>query len=301
MKSDKGRLVKGEEVTVRVDDIDLPLSCFWVKDRPPFCGKIAKGVIFLVPVYNSSDHIKTWFKMVERLDPMPEKVIFCENNSTDDTLKLISEWKFPHEIIRIELVPNASRVIDNRYGAIAIVRELLLTRARYLNPKFAIFIDDDIFPESCNFIELITKSEKDIVGGVYMRPLQEGHSFEVEWVIDTRWSVDQPIEQMPKFAETLEEEKQKVREWTTEGNFALSFVNVEKNKLYEVESTGTGCMCLSSKVVQDRKLCFYPMWGKESEDFGFCLSAGTIGYQIFLDSSVKCAHTICPTKQRLWD
>jgi glycosyltransferase involved in cell wall biosynthesis len=298
MKSDKGRLVKEKnEVTIRIDGIDFSLQHLWMRDRVPMSGKVAKGVIFLVPIFNVSDHWNAWTRMVKALDPMPEKVIFCENNSTDNTLELISNWDFPHEVIRIWVKPNANRDVGNMYGVIAHVRELLLTRARCFDAEYAIFIDDDIYPERMDFIDILRSKKVDICGGAYMRPLEEGPSFETTWVLDSRWSVFQPIEEMPIVAPTREEAEKKLKEY--KGAY-ISFVNIEKDRLYRVAATGGGLIGLSKKVIRDRTVFFYPMHGSESEDFGFCLCAEVSGYKIYLASDVKCSHVLSSSKPRMW-
>src|SRR5208337_3014652 len=87
---------------VEVDGFRVSLPLIWIKEDTPFQGSIAKGVVLLIPVYNTS--FRCWNvleRALYRLDPLPEKVIFCENNSEDITLDLLKNFKLPHEIIRV--------------------------------------------------------------------------------------------------------------------------------------------------------------------------------------------------------
>jgi len=176
---------------IEIEGFKCSFNMIWVRDDSPFLGEPAKGVVLLVPVFNTSARCwKVWERAIYRLDPLPEKVIFCENNSTDNTLELINNFQLPHEVIRVWFKPDASR--GNEYGPIAHVRQLLLTRARTYGAKTAIFLDDDCIPERRDFIKMFLKDNFDICGGSYTRDFPNGT------LVASLWSIDLPEDNFPK-------------------------------------------------------------------------------------------------------
>jgi glycosyltransferase involved in cell wall biosynthesis len=288
---------------MNIDGVDLGLNHIWISRRRPLSGRIAKGVIFLVPVYNISDHWNAWIKMVKALDPMPEKVIFCENNSDDNTLELIANCGLPYELIRFWVKPDAAK--GQAYIVVAHARQLLLTRARQLNPDYAIFIDDDMFPDNQDFIEMLMKRKVDIIGGSYSRIFPEGT------FVASKWDIDKSISIMPNGEDPINYKKISERIATLREMYPnmqfVSFAGLSR-KLYTVAATGGGALMLSRKTLQDGRLEFVPirhdLAGREkeiSEDFGFCILAGTFGYIIYLDGEVRFAHiTTHMSKHRPW-
>lgn len=266
----------------------------WIREDTPFLGKVAKGVILLVPVYNTGMRCwKLWERAIERLDPAPEKVIFCENNSTDDTLGLISNVKFPHEIIRVWFRDNATKGPLKEYDGIANARQLLLTRARTYGAKMAIFLDDDCIPSQKNFIQMFLDDKLDIVGGTYTREFVEGNLVASKWWLEA--IDDMPVEEPYK--------RKAVEASIVEGKkkgypmMAFDYIDFIEGKIYKCSVTSAGAMALSEKAIQDRQLTFAPVHHElakhplgTSEDFGFCLMGASLGYTIYLDFRIKFGH-----------
>jgi len=278
---------------IEIEGFKLSFPLMWIRDDTPFLGKIAEGVVLLVPVYNTTKRCwKVWERAIERLDPAPEKVIFCENNSSDETLDVINKCKFPHEVIRVWFKSDAAK--GQPYEPIANVRQLLLTRARQLNVKMAIFLDDDCIPERKDFIQMFLNNNLDICGGTYTRDFPEG------FLVASKWSVDMPIEEMPKgtipsvrlgLEKSVKNAKERKMPMLT-----FAYQDFEEGKLYKCSVTSGGALALSQKLIQDRRISFVPLrhdltsTGEVSEDFGFCLLAGTLGYIVHLDFRIKFAH-----------
>lgn len=269
-----------------MDGFKLSLSMLWVERDTPFQGKVAKGVVLLIPVYNTSR--RCWSvleKALYRLDPLPEKVIFLENNSSDNTLRLIWNFKLPHEVIRLWFRKDAAIAEEHIYDTIANVRDILFTRARTYGAKLAIFLDDDCIPERRDFIKMFLDDNLDICGGMYTRNFPEG------FYVATKWSVYLPSSVLPKSKLDIEEYKR--------NNYPAVLYKYETlerdgRRFFECSCTSGGALALSQKVLQDSRLEFFPIhksdWGGASEDFGFCLYAGKLGYKIFLDFTIKFAH-----------
>jgi len=225
--------------------------------------------VLLIPVYNSEMIIDDFLRNLRSLDPQPDKYVFLENNSYDDTFSRV--WKAdlpaPHEVLKVHFVKDAVRRCKNRYDLIAHVRQLLLTRARRLNPDFAVFLDDDLLVKTPDMITKLTSWGFDIVAAPFKRWFPSGLFLAAKWKAEE------------------------------EGQFLL-YPNVRK-KLDTPFMTSAGCMCLSRKVLQDRRLDFYPIAPTEydhialaAEDFGFCVHARELGYEIYLDGTVVLEHYI---------
>jgi glycosyltransferase involved in cell wall biosynthesis len=246
-----------------------------------------------MPAYQASDVLEKLYadqvggkpmsviRSLYGLAPQPDKFIFLENNSVDNTLLKLAKFERPKEIIRLWFREDAmdyvektwhpgEPIISARYDLIGICRQLLLQRARNLDPDYAIFLDSDIVVLSEDLISRLCKWENaDIVGAPYVRDFQQGR------LVSALWANPHPTPEYP---------------------FQLLSRDMIPNRLTEVLAIGGGCMRLSREVIQEKALSFYPVqrpWlgvGPLAEDFGYCLNAREFGFKICLDPTVKLAH-----------
>lgn len=227
-------------------------------------------VIFLIPAWNCDKLLWDCLRYCDKLDPQPDKYIFCENNSTDKTLEIISSnCRHPMETIRFWVRDDAIKVLGNPYGVIAIARQMLLNRARQIDPDYAIFIDSDIMIFYSHFIDQITCHGKDIVGTPYLRPFPKGMFLATIWKRDGKKS------------------------W-----YKKSCQGFQKCSM-----TSGGCLCLSRKVIQDTRLNFDPpIWDKRkaSEDFSYCIRAKKLGYNIWVDCNLQIGHYATASDYKPW-
>ena len=281
---------------ITINGIEFNDTYSWINEEIPIDQKVAKGVVFLVPVYNAENRLGIWMKMVERLNPRPQKVIFCENDSVDKTVKIIKKWKYPHQLIKLTIdkeikskVKDEMKSRGKTFQIIALVRQTLFLIARKLNARYAIFMDDDIIPSYPNVIEQLISNNKDIVGGVYIKKYNG-----ITPVIVAFWNVDAPKENMPQI-DDLDDAIKSCKEHD------FHFIGFGKcgHQLYETTFIGGGLMCLSNKIISDEKIMFHPIFGGGGEDAGFCILAGTFGYKTFLDGKVRCSHMDF-SKKRFW-
>ncbi|TET99858.1 MAG: glycosyltransferase [Candidatus Stahlbacteria bacterium] len=231
---------------------------------------MSNKVIFLIATYNQAKLLEDCLKYCNRLEPQPDKYIFCENNSIDDTLDVIKRFKRPKELIRFWVRDDAVKTLGNPYGIIAIARQMLLKRARQLDSDYAIFIDSDITLLYKYFIDQITCHEKDIVGAPYLRPFPEGMFLASKW---------------------------------DRGNRKLWYKKSCKG-FQRCTVTSGGCLCLSRKAIQDKRLFFDPpIWNKKrkaSEDFSYCIRAGKVGYKIWIDCNLQVGHYATASDYKPW-
>jgi glycosyltransferase involved in cell wall biosynthesis len=227
----------------------------------------------LIPVYNNAKTLPKLFRCLDRLNPQPDMTFFAENNSRDTTLWLIKRhYKHkPHRIIRVWFRDDAAQTCVSVYEPIAHIRQLLLTAARHYDPDYAIFLDADVYPLSPNLIAILTGWQKDIVGGSYVRLFPDGPFLASKW----------PVEGRPDL---------------------YRYYRVPYAELMEPLMTSAGCLCLSRKIIQDRRVNFWPLYSLEaSEDFGYCLRARELGYKVYLDGTAVLWHdTECQVRPKPW-
>lgn len=246
--------------------------------------------IVLMPCRQSARYLPTVLESLKALRPQPDRYTFLENNSVDNTLQLLIDFNRPKEIIRVWFRDDVSAATGDQYLAMKHVRQLLLTRARQLNPDYAIFLDSDVkvASSSRNLIERLTTPTKyPILGGPYsdaINPLQ--------------------------YCALVTREMAQLPAWFREGDryFFLPVTKIFKDwPVHEVSATGGGCMSISRKVLQNPNINFYPGLSsmEYAEDFGYCEQARRQGYRTGIDRSIVLTHehpimSIIPPEERAW-
>jgi len=216
-------------------------------------------VVMTVAAFNVEDLFDAWSEDVYNLVPRPDLTIFVENNSSDRTLEKLYTFKLPFEVIRFWSIDPKTLPFNCCYEIIVHVRQLQLTRLRQLDPDYGIFIDSDILIKSPDLITSLTDWNEDIVGGAYVRPYPWGEMLASIWK-------------------------------NPSGSFR--YKRRPSAAFEEVWATSTGCLCLSRKIIQDRRLDFYPTIERSSEDYGYCIKARKLGYKVYLDSVPILCHRI---------
>jgi hypothetical protein len=259
-------------------------------------------VLILMPVYQASAFLDVPYadqdvgepisvlESLRLLDPQPDRFIFLENNSCDDTLVKVANFELRKEIFRLWFREDAMEYVERnwhpgeptiscRYDLIGICRQFLLQRARQLDPDFVIFLDSDILVLSEDLIEQLCNVENaDIVGAPYVREFPQGR------LLSALWSNPNPTPEHPFLL--------------------LPRDKISSNQPTEALAVGGGCMRLSRKVIQEKTLNFYPVqrpWlgvGPLAEDFGYCLHARALGYNVYLNPAAKLAHR-APTPEQI--
>lgn len=234
-------------------------------------------VVFLIPSYNRVCLLTKTLQYLEDLNPQPYKYIFLENNSEDDTLKVLVEWgkNHPTEIIRLWFAENTYQILGTKYGAIGHVRQILLDRARKMDVDYVIFMDSDIIIPYTDFITQITSWKKDLIGvpwpmfrrnhGLCLSPIWINHGLDRET--------------KPQIVKTV----------------CSGFEEV-----YGVAGAGT---CISRKLLMDKRVNFLPLIDSPqvfSEDIGYCVTARKHGYKCYVDGSLLLGHYVEVGRKRVW-
>jgi GT2 family glycosyltransferase len=196
-------------------------------------------------------------------------------------------FKLPHEVIRVWFREDIDVPIfkeDNEYLTICHVRQLLLAKAKHLDPDYAIFVDDDVMPPK-DLIKKVVEAGKDLLGGYYYRNFPEGL-----WIDCRFWKENGKVNQfVDEF--WLKYLCQKETPQFVEGDFIIA------------EEFSGGCMALSRLILNDNRLSFYPRALEQkyaAEDFGFCIKANEFGYKPYVHRFLRCFHILDKKTIRPW-
>lgn len=216
-----------------------------------------------MPVKNAARHLRTVFGFLYRLNPQPDKYIFLESDSEDDSLDIIKHFKRPNELYVLSFSGSG------KFDKIAQTRQELLRIARAHNPDYVLLVDSDIFIKTKNIIDILKSRSTDITGGAY------GVLYEGKLCCSGIWKEN------GKYI------------YSTMPN--TSFDNT-------VLAVGTGCMMVNNKVIMDKRVNFYPLPTNKGEDVAYCEAAKSYGYSIGIDASVDVNHTFSSqrNKQKDW-
>jgi GT2 family glycosyltransferase len=226
--------------------------------------------LMLMPVYQAQAFLETTLEKLRQLRPQPDRYVFAENNSTDGTLTIIRAAKLRgKEIVRTWYRADAVQRLGSPYELMALERQMLLQRARRLDPDYAVFLDSDLWCETPDLLIRLTRFGYDITGGIYVRMFERGMFIAALWPEGGRRDRPYAWHQIPNFTPCDP----------------------------TVAAVGGGCMCIGRELLQDRRVNFHPLptdrFGPHcAEDYGYCLQAAAEGYTVCLDSSVDLQHYI---------
>jgi len=170
----------------------------------------------------------------------------------------------------LEMPPHT--IVTKSTGAIDLAREKTVEDALRTDPDWILFMDSDVVPPRDVF-QRLARHGVDIVSGLYYMDNPDG-------VHPAMWRLD-------------EEESPAISGYDREG-------------LVNVDAVGFGCLLVSREVIDTLERPWF-RWTKGyddhpwdlqhqgekpgiSEDFYFCHKAQEAGYDIYVDTTVKCMH-----------
>jgi hypothetical protein len=168
-------------------------------------------------------------------------------------------------------IPPAS-IVSKSTGALDLAREETVQDALEVDPEWILFLDSDIIPPKDVFQKL-TRHGVPIVSGLYY--------------------IDNPDGVHPGV-------------WRLDENNSPAIAGIDREGLINVDAIGFGCVLVHRSVIDDIEPPWF-RWTKGfddhpwdlqhqgehpgiSEDFYFCHKAQEAGYDIYLDTTVKCMH-----------
>jgi glycosyltransferase involved in cell wall biosynthesis len=220
-----------------------------------------------MPVQNESKNLNRIFNMIARLKPKPDFVVFCENDSKDNTLSLLQDYAKTRPNVKV--LNFSMSFAGDCWDSIAHARQLLLEEARQLDCDFTVFLDADVNPISFDFMAKLSGHNVDLCGS----NVKEFMEFENNGKITFQLLPDC----MTGSPQT--------------GFYPVPLLSMP---LTEVYCFGFHAACLSRKLVQDTRLNLEPILPVYTdvacEDYSFCHQAQILGYSVYVDNTAKFNH-----------
>lgn len=237
------------------------------------------NAIMLTPVYNGADVLPKFLKAASELKPKPIFHLFVTNNCTDGSNDIIDEYLESQlgERISWNYPKDFTKRMGTPYAGLAIARQRLFLEVRdMMNGRptitHALFTDDDTIILDEDALEVATNWNEDLLGGSYMRYFPEGLYLCAKWMRGGK----------PFFIKDI------------------------VAPLMHPYVTSAGFMLLSRSLVMDERLNWFPIFDDRpqphppsADDFGFCIGARKLGYQVTLDGIIHLEH-LWRARDRPW-
>lgn len=181
-------------------------------------------------------------------------------------------------------------IVTKSTAAIDLAREQTVEDALELDPEWLLFLDSDVIPPLDVFHRL-RRHDHPIVSGLYF--------VDGEFVHPAMWVLN-------------EDESPSSVDFDDDGNMLYgdthspSSVPIGENGLVTVDAVGLGCLLVHRSVIDDLERPWFKWtegyeehpWDLRhaggrpgiSEDFYFCHKAQQAGYDIYVDTTVRCGH-----------
>ncbi|MFH0751971.1 MAG: hypothetical protein V1914_00035, partial [archaeon] len=184
--------------------------------------------------------------------------ILLIDNSKDDRFFNSIKDKVP--IIRGKSFPNV-------YERLIHGRNILRQKALDENYDYFFSLEQDVIPPK-DIIDRLLAPKKDVITGVYFKPWEDGSDKEP---VAMAW-VKHP---------TLPDKMVPVRRDIIHGN-----------SMVKIHFCGLGCVLIHRKVLEKVKFRYDLKKCKGTDDMFFCMDSREKGFDIYVDTSIKCRHMI---------
>lgn len=265
-----------------------------------------KRVLILIP----TNEVKTYcagkfFKQLGKLDLTNADILFSDDTVSggvahtgekiddvrrDEHMKFIK--RIGYEVIKctktVDLIDQGVqlRVRDKLCYNRDNLREAFIKREQYTH---ALWIDSDVLPP-VDVVDRLLSNDVDIVGGLY-------------WQVSARISEGKQIPHYEPVAykfqdkETWEMHKKHLQakfdnlgEPLNNEELLPSRLIPEDDEDIHITALGTGCLMMSREAMTQPWRFRYTITTPATEDMFLCLDLKRFGYEIYLDTYVKCRH-----------
>ena len=213
--------------------------------------------------------------------------LLVDNSKNDSYFNKLKKLNL--NVIKDEFKEKArDRVINSRN----ILRDYALKN----NYDYLLSLEQDIIPPK-NIIEKMLSSKKDIISGIYFKPLKDKFVPLVSKKIDKKTFEILKNSQDPFVIKKIKENKitsyDQVGQWMTAEE-------VEEPRIIEIHEAGLGCVLISRKVLEKIRFRYNPEL-EGFDDTWFYHDARIYGFKAFADTSIKCKHLIKDRPLKLSD
>src|SRR3989338_2757891 len=204
---------------------------------------------------------KEYLEAVNNITFKDKKILLVDNSKTIDYFDFIKNSGI--DVIKTHYTVSArDRIVRSRN----ILREFVL-KEEY---DYFLSLEQDVIPPK-EVIERLLGHKKDIISGVYFSRIKS--------------LTDKKVKVLPLLCT-----------WKDGSNNPYSMADVDldlvmNNNVIKIKYCGLGCLLISRKVLEKVKFRYddkYPTF----DDLHFCQDARNNGFEIFVDTGVKCKHLI---------
>jgi len=204
---------------------------------------------------------KEYLEAVNNLTFKNKKILLVDNSKTTNYFNFIKNNGM--DAIKTQYTESArDRIVRSRN----ILRDIVLKE----DYDYYLSLEQDVIPPK-DAIERLLEHKKDIVSGVYFSRIKSLTDKKVK-VLPLLWT------------------------WKEGSNNPYSMTDIDlalvmNNNFIKIKYCGLGCLLISRKVLEKVKFRYdekYPTF----DDLHFCQDARGNGFEIYVDTSVKCKHLV---------
>jgi len=243
-------------------------------------------VLVACPTFSGMDYcLDIFLDRIKKLSFPSYEILIVDNSDNDTYCKKINSRGIKC------IWDNISE--ENKLNRLVHSRNLILDYATENNFDYVLMMDQDVIPP-INIIESLLSSKKDIISGVYLNYFVSSNKTEllpVAWMSISESEFEEMKSKGIRFHPSVKSHKDLNRHLTQE--------EFNTSQILKVLHPSAGCMLLSRKVFSnvryeslDLKKMGFQISKNTTDDLGFRKNAQEQGFEIFIDTSVKCDHLV---------
>ncbi len=215
------------------------------------------------PTSNHKEYcLKEYVEGLKKLTYSNFDVLIVDNSETEEYFNKLKESGF--SVKRIDYVAGAKERIVK-------ARNVIVDKLLNGNYDYFLSLEQDVIPP-VDVIQRFLKCKKEVVSGIYFK------EFDCELI---KGGLRKKII-MPMAFVDEDVKKSLIKQ--------LTFADVKEDKLMDISSCGLGCILIHKDVFLKGVRFRYEKEKKPFDDVWFCKDVKDKGYDLYLDTSVKCKH-----------
>ena len=219
------------------------------------------------PTYELFEYcLDKYSKAINSLTYSNYDILLVDNSKEDNYLKKIKSLN-----LTVKKCPYSNLARARIVASMNILRDYVLKN----NYDYLLSLEQDIIPPK-DVIQQLLKHNKKIISGVYFVYQNQYSTEQQKYLIPVAWVTDEEfsIGNLDGVSVRLMHPKE-----------------TEENKVIKVVSCGTGCLLIHRDILEKIKFRydeFFPYF----HDNWFCRDAFYQGFDVWMDTSIKCKHLI---------
>lgn len=231
------------------------------------------------PTYEGRDYcLNQYIGSVKELTYSNYDILLVDNSKTEDYFNRIRKMNI--NVIKGCYKEGANeRIVNSRN----VLRDKVL-KGGY---DYLLSLEQDVIPP-LNVIESLLRHNKEVVSGIYYNYFKKPDGKRLLQPLVYKELIEQEKEKLKWYKDIQLEEGPLRRQCTSN--------EVEGGELIKLKACGLGCVLIHRDVLEKVKFR-YELNKNCFDDMYFCGDAGTAGFEIYADTSVKCKHMVLGRKK----